>query len=211
MSVFGSRAAPPPANLRIACFSLRLCSPQSATSTQRKTSAHVSLRRVPPRLLFSRKMTGIAQARLQSERKLWRQEHPVGFFARPEKANGVVNMMKWECGIPGKQKTDWEGGLYKLAVEFTDDYPSRPPKVRFTPPLFHPNVYPSGTVCLSILDADKAWRPSITLKQILLGVQDLLDTPNVLDPANGEAYDIFMKSKVSYQNRVKQVAASNPP
>lgn len=156
-------------------------------------------------------MTGIAQARLQSERKLWRQEHPVGFFARPEKVNGVVNMMKWECGIPGKPKTDWEGGLYKLAVEFTEDYPSRPPKVRFTPPLFHPNVYPSGTVCLSILDADKAWRPSITLKQILLGVQDLLDTPNVLDPANGEAYDIFMKSKVSYQNRVKAVAASNPP
>lgn len=37
---------------------------------------------------------------------------------------------------------------------------------RFTPPLFHPNVYPSGTVCLSIIDADKGWRPSITVKQV---------------------------------------------
>lgn len=42
------------------------------------------------------------------------------------------------------------------------------------------------TVCLSILDADKGWRPSITVKQILLGIQDLLDTPNALDPANGK-------------------------
>jgi hypothetical protein len=39
---------------------------------------------------------------------------------------------------------------------------------RFDPPLFHPNVYPSGTVCLSLLDADKDWRPSITVKQVRL-------------------------------------------
>ena len=43
------------------------------------------------------------------------------------------------------------------------------PAGRFTPPLFHPNVYPSGTVCLSILDADKGWRPSITVKQVSNG------------------------------------------
>jgi ubiquitin-conjugating enzyme E2 I len=34
---------------------------------------------------------------------------------------------------------------------FKDDYPTSPPKVKFVPPLFHPNVYPSGTVCLSLL------------------------------------------------------------
>jgi ubiquitin-protein ligase len=28
-------------------------------------------------------------------------------------------------------------------------------KCKFEPPLFHPNVYPSGTVCLSILEEDK--------------------------------------------------------
>ena len=34
------------------------------------------------------------------------------------------------------------------------------------PPLFHPNVYPSGTVCLSLLDEDKDWRPAVTIKQV---------------------------------------------
>jgi ubiquitin-protein ligase len=34
------------------------------------------------------------------------------------------------------------------------------------PPLFHPNVYPSGTVCLSLLDEEKDWRPAITIKQV---------------------------------------------
>jgi len=85
----------------------------------------------------------------------------------------------------------WEGGLYHLKIYFKDDYPSVPPKCRFDPPLFHPNVFPSGTVCLSILDEEKDWRPSITIKQILLGIQELLNEPNPADPAQAEAYHIF--------------------
>jgi len=37
---------------------------------------------------------------------------------------------------------------------------------KFSPPLFHPNVYPSGTVCLSILDEEKSWKPGITIRQV---------------------------------------------
>lgn len=37
---------------------------------------------------------------------------------------------------------------------------------KFDPPLFHPNVYPSGTVCLSILDEEKSWKPGLTIKQV---------------------------------------------
>jgi len=37
---------------------------------------------------------------------------------------------------------------------------------KFEPPLFHPNVYPSGTVCLSLLDEEKDWRPAVTIKQV---------------------------------------------
>ncbi len=66
-----------------------------------------------------------------------------------------------------------------------------------------------GTVCLSILDGDKGWRPSITVKQILLGIQDLLDTPNAADPANGEAYELFTKSKAAYDVKIRQIAAAN--
>lgn len=45
---------------------------------------------------------------------------------------------------------------------------------QFDPVLFHPNIFPSGTVCLSILDAEKDWKPAITVKQLLVGIQDLL-------------------------------------
>ncbi len=43
---------------------------------------------------------------------------------------------------------------------------------KFVPPLFHPNVYPSGTVCLSILDEEKSWKPAITIKQVCVPGND---------------------------------------
>ena len=51
-------------------------------------------------------------------------------------------------------QTDWEGGYFPLTLNFSEDYPSKPPKCKFPQGFFHPNVYPSGTVCLSILNED---------------------------------------------------------
>jgi ubiquitin-conjugating enzyme E2 I len=115
-------------------------------------------------------MSAIAQGRLAEERKSWRKDHPIGFVAKPcLKPDNSTDLMKWETGIPGKVGTDWEGGLFKVEMSFPEEYPSKPPKCKFVPPLFHPNVYPSGTICLSILDEEKDWRPAITIKQMLLG------------------------------------------
>ncbi|CAB9504358.1 SUMO-conjugating enzyme UBC9 [Seminavis robusta] len=155
---------------------------------------------------------GIAQGRLREERKNWRKDHPYGFFARPESSGeGSSNIMKWNAGVPGKEGTDWEGGVYKVAMEFSADYPSKPPKCKFVPPLFHPNVYPSGTICLSILNEEEGWRPAISIKQILLGIQDLLDDPNPASPAQSEAFNLYMNDKASYKLRIRAEAKKNMP
>eukprot|EP00557_Chaetoceros_sp_GSL56_P006830 CAMPEP_0176495806 /NCGR_PEP_ID=MMETSP0200_2-20121128/10862_1 /TAXON_ID=947934 /ORGANISM="Chaetoceros sp., Strain GSL56" /LENGTH=157 /DNA_ID=CAMNT_0017893727 /DNA_START=150 /DNA_END=623 /DNA_ORIENTATION=+ len=157
-------------------------------------------------------MSGIAQGRLTEERKNWRRDHPFGFYARPiTNPDGSMNLMTWEVGIPGKEGTDWEGGLFKVRMEFTDEYPSKPPRCKFVPPLFHPNVYPSGTICLSILNEEEGWRPAITVKQMVLGIQDLLDNPNSLSPAQSEAYQLFVTNKTEYRRRVRLEAEKNAP
>lgn len=59
----------------------------------------------------------------------------------------MMDLKRWECGVPGKDKTMWEGGLFKLEVTFPDgmrmaspvskapannstlvEYPTKPPK-----------------------------------------------------------------------------------
>mmetsp|Transcript_7164 Transcript_7164/g.18372 ORF Transcript_7164/g.18372 Transcript_7164/m.18372 type:complete len:159 (-) Transcript_7164:12-488(-) len=157
-------------------------------------------------------MAGMAAGRLASERKAWRKDHPHAFVARPTtNLDGTSNLLSWKAAIPGKQGTPWEGGLYRLKLIFSEEYPIVPPKCQFDPPLFHPNVYPSGTVCLSLLDADKDWKPAITIKQILLGIQDLLNNPNIDDPAQADAYQTYRTDKRAYEDRVREEARKYPP
>ncbi|KAL7418411.1 SUMO conjugating enzyme Hus5 [Cryptotrichosporon argae] len=154
----------------------------------------------------------LASIRLQEERKQWRKDHPFKFYAKPmKKDDGTLDMMLWEVGVPGKEGTDWEGGMYVVKMTFPPEYPTKPPKCKFDPPLFHPNVYPSGTICLSILDEEKGWKPSISLKQIVLGIQDLLDNANAGDPAQIDAYQLFKNDQTAYNAKIRQQAIARRP
>lgn len=70
----------------------------------------------------------LLQSRLQEERKSWRKDHPFGFIAKPRKeANGTLNLQEWDCAIPGKEKTIWDGGLFKLEMIFPAGEPCKLP------------------------------------------------------------------------------------
>ena len=63
----------------------------------------------------------------------------------------------------------------------------------------HPNIYPSGTVCLSILNEEEDWKPHITVKQILLGIQKLLkDEPNIESPAQQEPLTLYKNNQAGF-------------
>ncbi|CAG8459721.1 11229_t:CDS:2 [Funneliformis caledonium] len=57
---------------------------------------------------------------------------------------------------------------------------------------------------------EEGWKPAITIKQILLGIQNLLDEPNPDSPAQSDAYMLFKKDRVAYEKRIKQQAKENP-
>ncbi|XVE94946.1 hypothetical protein REPUB_Repub02eG0053700 [Reevesia pubescens] len=66
-------------------------------------------------------------------------------------------------------------------------------------------------LCLSILNEDYGWRPAITVKQILVGIQYLLGQPNASDPAQTEGYKLYVSNSNEYQKRVQQLAQQYPP
>ena len=57
-------------------------------------------------------------------------------------------------------------GQYPLTLKFTEDYPTKPPACSLPAGFFHPNVFDSGAICLSILKEGAAWKPSISVKQV---------------------------------------------
>lgn len=63
---------------------------------------------------------------------------------------------------------------------------------------------------MSILNEEEGWKPAITIKEILLGIQSLLNEPNPESPAQAEAYNLFRKDRAAYEKKIKQVVRDNP-
>jgi ubiquitin-conjugating enzyme E2 A len=138
-----------------------------------------------------------AQRRLMNDLKAIQKEDTL--VAAPAEDN----IMEWEAVLPGPEETSWEGGLFTLAMTFSDDYPNTPPKVKFlTPGIFHPNVYVNGDICLDILKSQ--WSPTYDVRMLLLSIQSLLAEPNPASAANPEAAELITSNKSAYEARVKK-------
>ena len=61
------------------------------------------------------------------------------------------NIYEWDVCITGPPDTLYEGGIFNCKMIFPETYPDQPPKMKFVTPVWHPNVYPNGDVCISIL------------------------------------------------------------
>jgi len=117
-------------------------------------------------------MSGLARGRLMAERKEFRKNRPFGFVAKPvTKPDGSQDLLEWECLVPGKEGTLFAGASYPITMTFTDSYPETPPYIRLHlidgKPLCHPNIYPSGKLCLSITNTKEdhgTWMPSTTIR-----------------------------------------------
>merc|ERR1712113_901225 len=96
----------------------------------------------------------------------------------------------------------FEDGTFKLTISFTEEYPNKPPTVRFVSKMFHPNVYADGGICLDILQ--NRWSPTYDVAAILTSVQSLLNDPNTSSPANVEASNLYKDNRKEYTKRVRE-------
>ena len=94
-----------------------------------------------------------------------------------------------------------------MRLTFTDQYPDKPPRVRFTSEMFHPNIFPDGTLCLDIIQDQ--WSPIYTTSTILTSIQSLLTDPNPNSPANPEAARLFRTDAKEYKKRVRRIASKS--
>ena len=80
-------------------------------------------------------MSTNARIRLIKDLKRFQNEESNGIFATPQENN----IMFWEAVIFGPDDTPLEGGTFKLFLEFNEEYPVKPPLVKFITEMFHPN------------------------------------------------------------------------
>ncbi|UJR24761.1 hypothetical protein I4U23_006135 [Adineta vaga] len=112
------------------------------------------------------------------------------------------NMTHWVGWIQGSEETPFNGGRFKLAIEFPSDYPFKPPKVKFCTPIYHPNISLKGEICLDILHSQ--WSPAFTVRSLLIAISSLLNDPNPDHGLNKDALTIYRTDKQKYNETAKQ-------
>mmetsp|Transcript_14729 Transcript_14729/g.15230 ORF Transcript_14729/g.15230 Transcript_14729/m.15230 type:complete len:154 (+) Transcript_14729:26-487(+) len=141
-------------------------------------------------------MSNSTNRRILNDLKHIKKEFEKGIFAEPLKDN----LFLWHAIILGPPDSIWEGGCFKLTMEFPKDYPTKPPLVKFISSMFHPNIYTDGKICLDILD--KSWVPMYDTSGVLQSIQLLLIDPNPNSPANTLAAKLYQDSHEEYKNHV---------
>jgi len=140
-----------------------------------------------------------ARQRLVRDFKNLQKDPPNGINAAPE----GDDIFAWVGIVQGPKCTPWEGGAFKLSMAFPMDYPMKPPEIAFITPIFHPNVYANGALCIDILQA--AWAPVYDVGAILLSIQSLLNDPNPDSPADATAANLWQNDRREYFRKVRQV------
>jgi ubiquitin-conjugating enzyme E2 D/E len=99
------------------------------------------------------------------------------------------NLYKWSATIMGPKDSPYEGGVFVLDIDFPNNYPFKPPQITFKTKIFHPNISPSGSICLDILQSQ--WSPALTICKTLLSISSLLTDPNPDDPLDAAAGKLY--------------------
>ncbi|KAL8996091.1 MAG: hypothetical protein Q9169_004330 [Polycauliona sp. 2 TL-2023] len=131
------------------------------------------------------------------------------------------------CGLLDNNVLEWEvmlmisddckyygGGFFRAHLNFPPEYPHLPPKMTFQTPIFHPNIYSNGDVCISILhppeedkygyeSASERWSPVQTPETILLSVISMLSSPNDESPANVEAARMWREDEKGFRRKCR--------
>jgi ubiquitin-conjugating enzyme E2 R len=105
-------------------------------------------------------------------------------------------------------------------MSFTDKYPFSPPTFKFLRPINHPNIYPDGNLCISILHApgedeqsgelaSERWSPLQGAETVLRSILLLLDDPEISSPANVDAGVMYRDDRAQYNEKAKEAVTDS--
>lgn len=114
------------------------------------------------------------------------------------------NPLDIQAEMEGPEETPYHGGVFRLKLTLGSDFPAQPPKAFLLTKIFHPNVSPTGEVCVNTLKRD--WKPTEwSIPNILQVIRCLLIVPFPESALNEEAGKLFMESYEDYADHARMM------
>jgi ubiquitin-conjugating enzyme (huntingtin interacting protein 2) len=105
--------------------------------------------------------------------------------------------------LTGPADSPYEGGVWSVDIVLPRNYPFEAPKMKFTTPLWHPNISSqTGAICLDILK--DAWSPALTVKTALLSLQALMCAPEPNDPQDAQVAGQYKSDRKAWERTAKE-------
>lgn len=114
------------------------------------------------------------------------------------------NITKWIVTLtaPDAQGSPYEGGKFRVLIDLENNYPWKPPEIRFMTPIYHPGVSKEGGVCTKSLSDE--WSPKRTIsKDVLPFLISLLSgEPDASNAMNQEAASLLRDDPKAFNKKV---------
>jgi len=127
------------------------------------------------------------------------------------------NMFKCTGILFGPAGTCFEGGTWSFEIDFSNEYPIKPFQFKFTSNFPHPNIYPDGRMCISILHdgidetgyeaSSIRWSPVQNINSVLMSIISMLNDPNLDSPANVDMTKLWRDNRKEYNKLIYKIIA----
>ena len=140
-----------------------------------------------------------ATARLRKELEMLAHDPPPGVVAWPADDDQHSSDQLF-AQITGPEGTPYASGVFSLVMTVPSRYPFEPPKVRFTTPIYHPNIDDGGRICLDTLKMQPqgSWAPSVNMSTLLTTIRLLMAHPNPDDGLMPDITELYRRDPAQF-------------
>ncbi|XP_003421381.1 ubiquitin/ISG15-conjugating enzyme E2 L6 [Loxodonta africana] len=92
---------------------------------------------------------------------------------------------------------------FNLRIDFSEEYPFKPPTVKFTTKIYHPNVDENGQVCLPII-SNKYWKPCTKTCQVLEALNVMVNKLELDQPLRVDLADLLVRDPEQFKKNARE-------
>ena len=116
----------------------------------------------------------------------------------------------WKFTLIGPVDSSYAGGIFRVRIQFPDDFPNHPPEVYFKTPIYHLNINPKkfnregadklGHVCINTLNH---WNSKTKMEKVIKDIFGLFYLPNPESPYGIDRADEYRNNPALYEEKIK--------
>ncbi|TYJ58515.1 hypothetical protein B9479_000723 [Cryptococcus floricola] len=133
------------------------------------------------------------------------------------------NIELWKLVMLGPPGSPYEKGRFNVNVDFSKDFPFKPPVIKFQTRVYHPNIDDDGSICIGLLKTEQ-WKPATRMEigvlasldsllclllilyvnTVLSSVYNLLNEPNPDDPLIASIAEQYRTDRPAFNKKAQE-------